>query len=396
MKLTNEIIKNMLTTADEDFESNSQNMSGGIYGITYADYTDYDESVPLIDRVLSETYKFQKQLAEYIEDEDMHFKNELKNKYPSDMLEAFSTLPIMQSKHYVIKPYQLLILWKNAPTDVFLEDMTDQLIIKFCQMIANEEESIKKLYIFSSDTLAMGDINNLYRRLYIIDKFFGHRPLFMVKDIIEEISSYEVAQSGISFSDTDNTETGLDMSTQIMNDFSKRLFGTDRESRTNNILYRYSLRMFENILKKNDMIPDFESLNNNFISLYFKWQFGDNDINIVKFSEELGSTKGKTKPLSRSSFYRLIEFMEKNPVYAEYLKLYAHSSEDFCNTARKGRLDIDIDAFLSDYSSLVKSDSDIIGKYHVCQKYNIVSLEDLNRYYLQITKKAKSPTRKKS
>ena len=146
MKLTNEIIKNMLTTADEDFESNSQNMSGGIYGITYADYTDYDESVPLIDRVLSETYKFQKQLAEYIEDEDMHFKKELKNKYPSNMLEAFSTLPIMQSKHYVIKPYQLLILWKNAPTDVFLEDMTDQLIIKFCQMIANEEESIKKRF----------------------------------------------------------------------------------------------------------------------------------------------------------------------------------------------------------------------------------------------------------
>ena len=82
-----------------------------------------------------------------------------------------------------------------------------------------------------------------------------------------------------------------------------------------------------------DYVFIMQSLNNNFISLYFKWQFGDNDINIVKFSEELGSTKGKTKPLSRSSFYRLIEFMEKNPVYAEYLKLYAHSSEDFCNTA---------------------------------------------------------------
>lgn len=394
MKLTNEIIKNMLTTSKEDFDSNSPTMSGAIYGITYADYNDYEADVPLIDRVLTETYKFQKLLEQYTQDEDMRFRNELKDKYPSDMLEAFSTLPVIGSEHYVIKPYQLLILWKNAPTDVFLEDMTDHLLVKFCQMINAEQEPLSRLYIFSSDTLAMGDINNLYRRLYIIDKYIKRRPLFMVKDIIDEIPAFEVANSGIYFND-DNNMDATDSPTQIMNDFSERLFGIDKVSRTNNILYRYALKMFENILKKNDMIPDIEALGNNFISLYFKWQYEDSSMNIEKFSEELGSTRGKAKPMSRSSFYRLIEFLEKNPVYAEYLKLYAHSSEDFCNTARKGRLDVDLDTFLSDYSSLVKNDKDVTGKYKMCKKYNFVSLEDLNRYYLQIAKKAKSPTRKK-
>lgn len=346
------------TDKETDTMDNSDSVTFNLFGIVTADYLAFTDDMPLIDRTYIVTEQFKDKLL-----------NWFRNNTPYPLPET-----------YVVKDSQVLILWKNAPTREYLSDCVDHLIMSFCQKKISELEDEKEFqfYIDSADTLAMGDMSNFIRRLYLLYSINNIVPTFMESDTIFRYDETQIKTELSRFNYAN------DSSVELNKGFEPIVIAG-----ANSFFYEHLMEIFKNLLISTNALPDLEKLENNFISLYFKWQYGNKEYRVRDCCALLGTTKGDTsKPMSKSSFYGLVENFEKSPLYAEYLKIYS----DLIDIPRTG-VTPDILKFMEDYNNTVKDENDIAGKLEMCRRYNFVSLIDLQRNYLSYKKKSESTRR---
>lgn len=277
--------------------------------------------------------------------------------------------------NYVLKYDQILILWKNVPLHANIDSYNDKLIDLFCKKHFKQEYDgvSSQLFIDNVNTLAMGSMDDLLKKLLLIYNNNHIRPIFMSETPYfkydKESFLKEISQLG-AFTPDEH-------------------MGDDFVYGANAFFYKHMMETYSMLLANIDAAPSLFDYGNRFIDLYFKWQMGERTVQSA--SEELGNPKNPDKPTSKSMFYNMAESLEQSPVYAEFLKLYPELS-----TRERIGATANIKDFMDCYNNTVKDEKDFEGKYEMCVKYNFVSFSDLNRNYLSYKKKSESTRRHKN
>lgn len=336
--------------------SHIYNAESPIFAICKADYMAYPHEMALIDKINLVTEQFTASFIAF---------------YNQQAAEETSAISNSLSDDFTFDKRNLLILWENISIDNYFGDLNERAIFEFCKYIktyrdeADEDIFFNQLFITSPNDLAMNNVQNFYRRLYLIFNETHFCPCFM--------NNNDIFENDIMYHDKIIFQNGAPA---YMDKFIRY-----------SIYFSYFIKTTEGVLKITNQLPDVLSYESDFISHYFRWQAGETTINEIR--EQLRSTLGNDKEMSMASFYRLVELLETNPLYQSFLVYHP----EIFDKKRIGKCD-NITEFIEFYSTTVKDENDIDGKLEVCRKYNYASLEELERNYLSFSAKFNSKRRK--